>query len=486
MSTDREKFIEEAIKLAPLMPKFKRDAIKRQMGWDRLTTKRLHSWIRVSLEKSLNLEDYRLLLTSLIHKLLFLSTQPLSVEEIGKAIIRSGEFPIDEQSSPIDKNNIDSEIKECVKRIVAVNPELYSIENVQHILDDRYLLVPTNDILRRWYLFNCGVKQSEMHEYPSDILDIQQVIQAEDQIEDLLKSNDPLKRLLAATLTRIKFKNQNEALLIELFNNDLDQLVRYGSFIQLMIDKKISKEKIELMDRGLADQNTKIKFASYDFISRTIQEPLKKGQTNQIIEIVAKYLYDNLLENIALDLLINGVYQSELIPHLFKYLEEKYPELESETIEEVKEQISLVFFHKTKISKSIREEIKGYCQSENISVQDLALKLMQNNWRRSELSELNKIQAGSPTAEINKLKALARLGSGKDIEYITKALNNPEQGVRDAAAFALGELGSKKEMGVLKELMMSNDYDTPTIIEAIHKIKNRSSSPLMPTKSKEN
>lgn len=484
MSTEHEKFIEEAIKHAHLMPEFKRDAIKKEMGWDRLTKKRLHSWIRESLKKSLILEDYRQLLTSQIYKLLFLSPQPLNLEEIKKAIIDSGEFPIDEQGSPIDKNNVLGEIERCLRRIVEANPELLRIEHVQHIEDDRYLLVPTSDILREWYLFYCGVKLSEMHEYPSDILDIQQVIQAEDQIEDMLKSNDPLKRLLAATLTRNKFKEENETLLIDMFNADQDQMVRYGSFVQLMNDKKLSREKIELMDRGLADLNTKIKFASLIFIDRATQETSTKDQTNQIIEIVAKYLDDDLLEYNALSILLDEVYRSELIPQLFKYLEGKYSELESDTIEAVKEKISSVYSNQSRIPKLVRDELKGYCQSDNISVQDLALKLMGKNWRSSELSELDNIQAGSPTGEISKLKVLARLGSGKDIEYITKTLNNPEKGVRDAAAFALGELGSKKEMGVLKGLLLSNDYDTPTIIEAIRKIKNKAGPPITPAKIK--
>jgi HEAT repeat protein len=478
MSTEHEKFIEEAIKHAHLMPEFKRDAIKKEMGWDRLTKKRLHSWIRESLEKSLNLEDYRQLLTSLIYELLFMSSAPLDQEEIEKAITVSGDFPFDDEDAPIDKDNIESELEECIKRIVDANPELWRID------DDQYILVPTSDILRVWYLFNCGVKLSEMHEYPSDILDIQQVIQAEDQIEDLLKNNDPLKRILAATLTKNKFKKQNEAILIDMFNNDQDQMVRYGSFVQLMNDKKLSREKIELMDRGLADLNTKIKLASFDFLHRAARTPLTKDQTNQIIEIVAEYLDDDLLEYNALTLLIDDVDRTEVTPHLFKYLEENYPQLESEIIEAVKEKISSVYSDKSRIPKNVREEIKGYCGSDNISVQDLALRLMGKDWRRSELSDLNRIKVGSPTGEISKLKALGKLGTKKDIEYITKALNNPEKGVRDAAAFALGELGSKKEMDILKKLMVSNDYDTPTIIEAIHKIKNKSGSPLMPTKSK--
>jgi len=107
---------------------------------------------------------------------------------------------------------------------------------------------------------------------------------------------------------------------------------------------------------------------------------------------------------------------------------------------------------------------------------------MENKWSRSELSELNEIQANTPRAEISKIKALSRKGTKKDIPYIIKALENPEKDVRNTAVLALGELGTEKEIITLQKLRLSDDFDTATVIESVNKIKKRLGIPLFPNK----
>ncbi|MBC8400903.1 MAG: HEAT repeat domain-containing protein [Candidatus Marinimicrobia bacterium] len=461
------------------LTKYERELIKKAKGWKRLTNKRLQSWYLETLANTNNHEYYSQLLTSLVYRTLFFSTKPMDVEDVEKAIIKSGEFPFDDENSPIDLKNIKTKIERSSKQLLDDNPY------IREIADNEYILIPTYSILREWFLFDKDVPLSKMHEYPTEIPEIQGGIQSVDQIDEFLDDNIPYKRLLAAVMAKKKFKQYNEPLLNDLFKNDPDQLVRYGSFIQLLNDKKMSKEKIELIEEGLSDTNTKLKLASFDFLAGAMLKSLPKDMTNQLIDLLAEYLDDDLLEYNALDILLRRGHRTEMIPYLLKYLENNFLELDNDQIKEIKEKIFSLLPESSRIPIDVGDEIKGYCESENPSIQNLALKIMNKRWRKSEYKELTEIKTGSPHAEIKKLRALGDRGTEDDLTYIIKALENPERGVRDVAIKILGDIGTENEIGTIQKLRMSNDYDTVTVLEAVEKIKKRLSYPLMPTKVKE-
>jgi len=342
------------------LTKQEREMIKKEKGWKRLTMPRIQSWFVETLEKKLTMEKYRQMLNSLVYKTLFFSTEPMDVEDIEKAIIESGEFPFDDKNSLIDNNNVKEEIEKSIELFLEANPFLWIIS------DDSYILVPEEDILRDWYLFNSGIKLSEMHEYPVDILEIQEEIQSADQIDEFLDDDIPYRRLLAAVMAKKKFKQDNEPLLNDLFKNDPDQLVRFGSLNQLMADQKMSQDKIDLIKEGLSDQNIKIKLASFRSLEDALSKPLLKDQANEVIGLMAGLLDTSLEFNALWRLILSGK-RKELIPHLLKYLESKYSELDTEEYQEIKEKINSLLSTGSRIPKNIREEIKIYCKSDNIT-----------------------------------------------------------------------------------------------------------------------
>ncbi|MCH7497119.1 MAG: HEAT repeat domain-containing protein [Candidatus Marinimicrobia bacterium] len=388
-----------------------------------------------------NPDDYIALLAKIVKKMVDRFVSPVDLDELSDNIIQANIFPFD-SNSPISKSNLRVYVGNAIFELLTDSSRSYVLIGSNSVLG-----LITKDI---------GTLEKKINKPLSHSM-----------ISDILNDADHDLRILTIRLSQE--------------DNNLDDEI-----------------KDSVLAKGLEDSDVRVRCASLILVPDRPGEAVEAAVIDLLSdsllqeEVLSCIKFDRILAAYPIigemslsadeDICRMGVHylahidSYEAVPHMIKYLDQMGgSEIYEENYEIIKNNCLDTARGVERMPTHVKDALVEYCVSEDLVIQTLALRCLASRWVTADIPTIEAINCDkNPLAVELKLRALYKKKAPKSIDLAKKYLNSEHSGIRTAAMEVLGDIGGKAELKLLREIAVDTErHDTPTAMEAFHKIKER-------------